>query len=225
MVYRQGFSSDKTEQGMWPDMVTFAAAFDIVEERACPYYGKDESLVLTDSAVILPVGRPACLILVRELTGMLFTLLPHAESDFSELRNTVYTCGGCTGLIKFQLGETPQSVGGPGDGKGEVMMSGRIDAISPAELLQVFHMHQKTGKLLLDMDGGSARVTFRDGGIIAARFGELDNQEALYGMMSEQNGHFRFLSGLPAPLMKAREIGDFMMIIMEGLKRLDEDQE
>lgn len=204
-------------------MATFAAAFDIIEGRACPYYNKDDSLVLTDRAVILPVGRPACLILVRELTELMFDLLPHAETDFAEQRSTVYTCGGCTGLIKFQLGDTPQNVGKPGDGEGEIVMSGRIDAIVPPELLQVFHMHQKTGKLLLDMDGGSARVTFRDGAIIAARFGELDNQEAIFGLMAEKKGHFRFLPGLPSPLMNAREIGDFMMILMEGLKRLDEE--
>jgi hypothetical protein len=204
-------------------MVTFAAAFDIIGGRACPYYNKDDSLVLTDRAVILPVGRPACLILVRELTELMFDLLPHAETDFAEQRSTVYTCGGCTGLIKFQLGDTPQNVGKPGGGEGEIVMSGRIDAIVPPELLQVFHMHQKTGKLLLDMDGGSARVTFRDGAIIAARFGELDNQEAIFRLMAEKKGHFRFLPGLPSPLMNAREIGDFMMILMEGLKRLDEE--
>ena len=204
-------------------MVTFAAAFDIIEERACPYYNKNDSLVLTDRAVILPVGRPACLILVRELTELMFKLLPHTETDFAKQRPTVYTCGGCTGLIKFKLGDTPQNVGKPGDGEGEVVMSGRIDAIIPPELLQVFHMHQKTGKLLLDMDGGSARVTFRDGAIIAARFGELDNQEAIFGLMGEKKGHFRFLPGLPSPLMNAREIGDFMMILMEGLRRLDEE--
>jgi len=204
-------------------MVTFAAAFDIIEARACPYYNKDDSLVLTDRAVILPVGRPACLILIRELTELMFDLLPHAETDFAEQRPTLYTCGGCTGLIKFQLGDTPQNVGEPGDAGGEIVMSGRIDAIIPPELLQVFHMHQKTGKLLLDMDGGSARVTFRDGAIIAARFEELDNQEAIFGLMAEKKGHFRFLPGLPSPLMNAREIGDFMMILMEGLKRLDEE--
>lgn len=224
----QGFSSDGKKydkQGMCPDMMTFAAALDIIEDRACPYYSKDDSLVLTDSAVILPIGRPACLILVREVTELLFRLLPHAETDFAGQRDKVYSCGGCTGLVKFQLGETPQNVGESVEGKGEVVMSGRLDAISPAELLQVFHMHQKTGKLLLDMDGGAARVTFREGGIIAARLGELDNQEAIYAMMAETHGHFRFLPGLPSPLMKAREIGDFMMILMEGLKRLDEDDE
>jgi hypothetical protein len=175
--------------------------------------------------VILPVGSPACLILIRELTELLFDLLPHAETDFAEQRGKVYSCGGCTGLIKFQLGETPKDLGEPGSSKGEVAMSGRIEAISPAELLQVFHMHQKTGKLLLDMEGGSARVTFRDGSLIAARFGDLDNQEAVYAIIPEKSGHFRFIPGLPAPLLKAREIGDFMMILMEGLRRLDEEEE
>ncbi len=206
-------------------MGNFAVTFDITEERACPFYSVDNSLVLTENAVILPVGAPACLILVRQVTELLFELLPHAESDFAEKRNTVFSCGGCTGLIKFTIGETVENISGSGDTGGEVVMSGRIDAILPPELLQVFHMHQKTGKLLMDMDGGSARVTFREGGIIAARYGDLDNQEAVFGLMAEKTGYFRFLPGLPSPLLKAREIGDFMMILMEGLKRLDEDEE
>jgi len=203
--------------------VTFAASFDIIEARACPFYSVDNSLVLTENAVILPVGAPACLILIREMTGMLFDLLPHEESDFVQQRKKVFSCGGCTGLIKFKLGVTPHNISESGDAGGEVVMSGRIDAILPPELLQVFHMHQKTGKLLMDMEGGSARVTFREGGIIAARYGDLDNLEAIYGLMAEKQGYFRFLPGLPAPLLQAREIGDFMMILMEGLKRLDED--
>lgn len=206
-------------------MITFVASFDIIDNRSCPFYKLDDAFVLTDRAVILPVGKPACLILIRELTEMLFTLLPHSKDDFTEQRNTVFSCGGCTGLIKFRLGETPLNPSESDTPEAEVVMSGRLDAISPAELLQVFHMHQKTGKLLLDTDGGKARVTFRDGAIIAARFGDLDNLEAIYSMINEQKGHFRFMPGIPAALMKAREIGDFMMILLEGLKRVDEHDE
>ena len=201
--------------------MSFAASFDIVENRACPYYNKDDFLILTDRSVILPVGRPACLILVRKLTELLFDLLPGVETDFSSHREDIFSCDGCTGLVKFKLGDTPKQIDECGDG--EIVMSGKVNAISIAELLQVFHMHQKTGRLLLDMDGGSARVTFRDGSLIAARFEDLDNQEAIYALMAERQGYFRFMPGLPAPLLKAREIGDFMMILMEGLKRLDEE--
>ncbi len=203
---------------------SFSASFVITEVRNCPFYREQDSILLTDRAVHLPVGKPSCLILVRELTGLLFELLPHAATGFSGQLDTLYTCGGCTGLVKFRLAEPNEEEGTAGEsGIEDVVMSGRLDGIAPAELLQVFHMHQKTGKLLLDMGGESARVTFRDGGLLAARFGELDNEEAIYAILSRRRGHFRFIPGLPESQMKARELGDFMMILMEGLKRIDED--
>lgn len=201
-------------------MVNFLASFDIIEERGCPFYNLDDHMLLTGNAVSLPVGHPSCLILVRVITELLFQLIPAVDNDFAEYRDTVFTCGGCTGLIKFKLGNLPE---GLGEDEGDPVMSGRIDAILPAELLQVFHMHQKTGKLLLDLEGGTARVTFRDGAVIAARYDELDNQEAIYSMLVEKKGYFRFLPGLPSSMMKSREIGDFMMILMEGLRRMDEN--
>jgi hypothetical protein len=210
-------------------MNTFKAAFEIIHVRSCPLYTQDECFLLTDKAVDLPLGRSSCLILIRELTGLLFTLLPHAATNFSAQRNTVFTCGGCTGLIKFRLTDRP--VSGHGGKQAAALaensasvISGRIEAILPAELLQVFHMHQKTGRLILEFEHGSARVTFREGGLLAARFEDLDNQEAIYAMLAEKKGTFHFIPGLPEALMKTREIGDFMMILMEGLRRLDEGE-
>ena len=210
-------------------MDNFTAVFEIIHVRSCPLYGQTELFALTDRAVDLPLGRSSCLILIRELTGLLFTLMPHAGNGFAGLRETVYTCGGCTGLIKFKLTNKPMppaaglsvAPGGYNDG---AVISGQIDAIAPAELLQVFHMHQKTGRLILDFGHGSARVTFREGGLLAARFEDLDNQEAIYAMLAEKKGTFSFIPGLPDALMKAREIGDFMMILMEGLRRMDEGE-
>ncbi|MGD9948794.1 MAG: DUF4388 domain-containing protein [Desulfobulbus sp.] len=210
-------------------MNTFKAVFEIIHVRNCPLlYSQEECFALTDKAVELPLGRSSCLILVRELTGLLFALMPHAASQFTEQRNTVFTCGGCTGLIKFKLSDKPLPSNtallvGRTENK-DAVMSGRIEAIVPAELFQVFHMHQKTGRLILEFEQGSARVTFREGGLLAARFDDLDNQEAIYAMLSEKKGTFYFIPGLPDALMKTREIGDFMMILMEGLRRLDEEE-
>jgi hypothetical protein len=206
-------------------MAPFSAAFEIVEERKCPLYGLHEIFVLTDQAVEFPLGRTTCLILVRELTGMLFTLLPEAADNFASKREKLFSCGGCTGLIKFMLTDKamPAKIVAE-QHENDSVMSGQLNAIAPAELLQVFHMHQKTGRLILETKEGAGRVTFREGGLIAARFDELDNQEAIYALLSQKNGRFRFIPGLPEPLLKAREIGDFMMILMEGLKRLDEDE-
>jgi hypothetical protein len=154
--------------------------------------------------------------------------MPHAESDFAEQRETVFTCGGCTGLIKFKLTSKPlpenKEILASAKENKDAVVSGRIEAIVPAELLQVFHMHQKTGRLIMEFEESrSARVTFREGGLLAARYDDLDNQEAIYAMLPEKSGSFYFLPGLPEALMQAREIGDFMMILMEGLRRLDEE--
>jgi len=208
-------------------MTEFRAQFVIKNERNCPLYKVNDGFILTGQAVEFSLGCPSCLILMRDLTGLLVTLIPHQQNNFAEFKDTEFSCGGCTGLIKFQLTDKlslqpskPKEI----DSAGGAVMKGKIDAILPAELLQVFHMHQKTGRLEMNLAGGRARVTFREGGLLAARFEELDNQEAIYAILAEREGNFRFIPGLPESLMQVREIGDFMMILMEGLKRMDEDE-
>lgn len=209
-------------------MDAFQAVFAIVDARNCPLYNQGDCFQLTDKALELPPGRLSCLLLVRELTGLLFALMPHMATDFVGQRDAVFTCGGCTGLIKFQLTDRPfagshKKILNKIGENSESVISGKIEAIVPAELLQVFHMHQKTGRLIMEFDNGSARVTFREGGLLAARFEDLDNQEAVYAILAEKKGTFHFIPGLPEALMTTREIGDFMMILMEGLRRLDEN--
>ncbi len=205
-------------------MVAFKAGFRIIDSRNCPFYGKDEVFTLSDKAVRLPLAKPSCLILVRELTGLLFSLLPHVESDFATQRETIFSCGGCTGLIKFRLTDVPADTASSYERQDSVI-SGRLDLISTAELLQIFHMHQKTGKLIFELESGSARITFRDGALIAARYNEFDNQQAIFCLLGQDTGYFHFEPGLSPELSQAREIGDFMTILMEGLKRLDENKE
>jgi hypothetical protein len=210
-------------------MDTFRAPFEIISVRNCPLYSQDDCFLLTEKALELPMGRLSCLILVRDLTSLLFSLMPHVATNFAEQRDSIFTCGGCIGLIKFRLTDKPveniaKKVFSRIKENSESVISGKIEAIAPAELLQVFHMHQKTGRLIMEFENSSARVTFREGGLLAARFEDLDNQEAVYAMLSEKKGTFYFIPGLPDALMKAREIGDFMMILMEGLRRLDENE-
>ena len=210
-------------------MDTFRAPFEIISVRNCPLYSQDDCFLLTEKMLELPMGRLSCLILVRELTTLLFSLMPHVATNFAQQRDSIFTCGGCSGLIKFRLTDKPvanvaKKVLSTLQENSESAISGKIEAIVPAELLQVFHMHQKTGRLIMEFENGSARVTFREGGLLAARFEDLDNHEAVYAMLSEKKGTFHFIPGLPEALMKTREIGDFMMILMEGLRRLDENE-
>jgi len=103
-------------------------------------------------------------------------------------------------------------------------MSGRVEEIVPAELFQIFHMHQKTGVLTLELPGKMGKVSFRQGCIINAELGELKNEEAIFKILAEKRGIYRFTTGLSPREMRAAEIGDFMMLLMEGVKRVDEEQ-
>ncbi|MCP4339934.1 MAG: DUF4388 domain-containing protein [Desulfobulbaceae bacterium] len=357
-------------------MKNFSAVFTIVKEKNCPLYKVDERLYLSDKTLSCPKGKEMCLILVRDLTELLFKFLQKQPIDLKNYRDTVFNCSGCTGLIKFSLVEPDVSIadlsGGRKDGQavakidsavlkmygdivdssllralppdqveiilsqfreiileegtvlirkgeknlnlyivfegelvvesggvhlatlaeGEICgemsylgadvavstvkalkkskvlamagdvfgsllgnnrevqsymaqllagrlrktnaarardfescMSGRIDEIVPAELFQIFHMHQKTGVLSLELASGQAKVSFREGCIINAGYCEQTNEEAIFKILAEKRGFYRFTTGLTPSEMKAAEIGDFMMLLMEGVKRVDEEQE
>jgi CRP-like cAMP-binding protein len=351
-------------------MGPFKAVFKIIEDNNCPLYRLEERLVLSDKTLSFPKDKEGCLILVREMTQLLFELLEETvNGDVEGKQSRVFTCSGCTGLIKFVrvdseeddqdlLGEALLSSeeeallvkisGYPllkdfpleqlkkfidcfqvqivrsgvylitkgevnqhlyivlagevsveddlvkittlreGDVCGEMSyfgnkiarssiraikdtkvvaingndfgrlmeeaasvqlymarlladrlakantartrefdacMHGRIKDMAPAELFQIFHMHQKTGSLSLELSHGKAKVSFREGCIINASYADLHNQEAIFSILAEKDGVYRFNVGLSPQEMKAAEIGDFMMLLMEGVKRVDEVNE
>jgi CRP/FNR family transcriptional regulator, cyclic AMP receptor protein len=349
-------------------MGSFKAVFKIIEDNNCPLYRLEERLILSEKALTFPKDKEGCLILVREMTQLLFELLDEAEK-VDENKPRVFTCSGCTGLIKFiqvdadagdydthedvllnaeqqalmakisgyplvkafphdQLkqfvgclqerilsagsyliikGEVNEhlyiimsgefgveddhvkittlregdvcgemsyfgnkiakssvkavreakvlSIGGDDFGRlmgkaasvqlymvkllaerlakantirtreFDACMHGRIKDMAPAELFQIFHMHQKTGALSLELSRGNAKVSFREGCIINASYAGKLNQDAIFLILAEKEGVYRFTVGLSPQEMKAAEIGDFMMLLMEGVKRVDEVNE
>jgi len=343
----------------------------IADTINCPLYEQGGRMELTDRTFSCPEGKEVCLILVRDMTQLLFALLKQSENN-AQTKGKKYSCSGCTGLIKFTLvdgdddtagvesgtvkiearirsvmqevhGQTVdsgflkaipagkiesvirkfQEVQVPRDkvlvhqgepnpniylaltgsfavennlqrittlGAGELFgemsylgagpavasikaledatvlairaddfakllsgstsvqafmarlladrlqqinqmrvrdfenaMSGRVADVLPAELFQVFHMHQKTGVLVLDLTSGKARVAFREGGIVRAQFQGLQGEEAIFAILAEKKGYYRFTSGLSSAEMSAEEIGDFMGLLMEGVRRVDEE--
>jgi CRP-like cAMP-binding protein len=101
-------------------------------------------------------------------------------------------------------------------------MQGRLQDMAPAELFQVFHMNSKTGVLSLDLPHGPGKISFREGCIINAHYQRQENEEAIFAMLGEHEGTYRFTLGLSPQEMKAAEIGDFMKLLMEGIKRVDD---
>ncbi|GBC63318.1 Crp/Fnr family transcriptional regulator [Desulfonema ishimotonii] len=102
-------------------------------------------------------------------------------------------------------------------------IAGKISEMSPAELFQVFNMNQKTGVLSLRMYDISARLAFRDGDLVRVNFGDADGPEAFFSLLKLKRGRFTFKPGLCLEDMQADVIGDFMQLLMEGLRRIDED--
>lgn len=351
-------------------MKSFKAVFEIIEKNNCPLYEAGECLTLTARAIACPDNKEVCLILVRDMTELLFVLLK--EKPFEgpgPQEDRLFTCSGCTGLIKFRRLQTSsvslaekgalariQSRDKPLYGRivdspflrvlpeksietflnackeivieeggilihkgepnlnlyiimeggllvedthvviatlveGEICgemsylgtgvagstvrakkksavlaisgedfsrllgkiasvqvfmaqllavrlqktntarakefdscMSGKLDEVVPAELFQIFHMHQKTGVLTFYLHEGEGKVSFREGCIINASYGKKVHQDAIFAILAEKKGVFRFTVGLTPQEMKAAEIGDFMMLLMEGVKRIDEEQ-
>lgn len=347
-------------------MASFNQDFEIVDNNNCPLYETGERFQLTEKAFAPPARKQACLILMREITELLFVLMNPEDGQRGMVNSDCYSCSGCSGLIKFtysqkandNAGEPIETQGGPeqaglldkitncgffreiasaelrelvprfvelrlkagrtllkkgepnqtiyvilsgelsvdngpvhlaklqeGDLCGEMScfvgetagatvtalsdthvvgiggelykkliksspvlqvsmvqllarrllrankarfldfdaaMQGSLAEMATAELFQVLHMHQKTGVLSFTFSGRSGQVCFREGCIINASYGGLTNQDAIYGIIAERDGAYRFRSGLDPQQMRASEIGDFNALLMEGIQRIDE---
>ncbi|MFH2121979.1 MAG: DUF4388 domain-containing protein [Pseudomonadota bacterium] len=104
-------------------------------------------------------------------------------------------------------------------------MQGKLQDMAPAELFQIFHLNSKTGVLALELPRGPGKISFREGCIINAHYQEQENEEAIFSMLAEHEGTYRFTLGLSPQEMKAAEVGDFMKLLMEGVKRVDDERE
>jgi len=101
-------------------------------------------------------------------------------------------------------------------------MTGRIDKTPPAELLQIFHMNQKTGILRLELLKGRGQVFFNEGAMVSASYDSKVGKEAVFAILAAKKGVYRFSTGVFDKEKKLDEIGEFMTILMEGVQRLDE---
>jgi len=102
-------------------------------------------------------------------------------------------------------------------------MIGKLSEISAEALFQTLNMNSKTGILTInELPGGTAIFTFRLGSLIEAKYNNLEDEEAFYEILKEKNGRFRFTPGIPPEDFEKAEIGYFMKLLMEGMRRVDE---
>jgi CRP/FNR family transcriptional regulator, cyclic AMP receptor protein len=101
-------------------------------------------------------------------------------------------------------------------------MTGTLAQMPPVELFQTLNYNQKTGSLMLNLPKGKASLSFRGGSIISAEYGREGGKDAFFSILSEKEGRFHFVPGLEEKDMNLPELGMFMELLMEGLRKLDE---
>jgi CRP/FNR family transcriptional regulator, cyclic AMP receptor protein len=103
-------------------------------------------------------------------------------------------------------------------------MTGTLAQMAPAELVQTLNYNQKTGILKLNLPRGPAFLVFRHGGVVRAEYGNKKGKLAFFSLLGEKEGRFHFVPGLSENEMALPELGMFMELLMEGLRKLDERQ-
>jgi len=104
-------------------------------------------------------------------------------------------------------------------------MSGELAEISTVDLFQLINSSQKTGRVEFDLKDGKALVLFHEGELIQARYNSLAGKDAVFALLARRSGHFIYNSGISEEAKKLNVIGGFMGLIMEGMRRLDEERE
>jgi CRP/FNR family cyclic AMP-dependent transcriptional regulator len=103
-------------------------------------------------------------------------------------------------------------------------MTGRLSEINAVELFQLINSSQKTGKVHLVLDDGSAVITFNEGELVKVHYRELTGKEAFFNLLAKGEGTFTYTSGLTSEEKELPLLGGFMGLIMEGMRRVDEQE-
>lgn len=101
-------------------------------------------------------------------------------------------------------------------------MLGRLSDISLVELCQMINTNRKTGRLQLEYEAENGLLVFNEGELVHAQFQQTTGKGAFYEVLTRENGRFKFIKGLSENDRKYSAIGDFMALLMEGMKRLDD---
>lgn len=102
-------------------------------------------------------------------------------------------------------------------------MTGQVADIPVVELCQMINSNHKTGRLKVDGESYSCAVVFNGGELIHAEVGDKSGVEAFFEILGCTSGRFQFTQGLTSREKNLDSLGGFMGLLMEGMKRLDEE--
>ncbi len=104
-------------------------------------------------------------------------------------------------------------------------MTGELAEINAVDLFQLINSSQKTGQIEMALEDGKAQILFNEGELVQARYNALAGKDALFALLAKRSGRFTYTSGISEEAMKLDVLGGFMGLIMEGMRRIDEQEQ
>jgi CRP-like cAMP-binding protein len=99
-------------------------------------------------------------------------------------------------------------------------LSGQLNTITMADLVQILHITQKTGILRLTKGDERGGVYFDVGEVRHAWIGDARGDQAFYDLVAWQDAQFAFESGERSALSSVNQ--PTMSLLMEGMRLVDE---
>jgi DNA-binding response OmpR family regulator len=98
--------------------------------------------------------------------------------------------------------------------------AGDLRALGAVDLVQIFERGRKTGAVRLSVAGREARICFREGALVDAKFGKLAGAPAFYRLLCATDGPFE-VDFAPCEGPDTIALSN-QSLLAEGLRRLDE---
>ena len=106
------------------------------------------------------------------------------------------------------------------------VVQGNLAEIALVDLLQIFVMNRKEGRLLLAGESGGpdaareGEIHLKSGQIVHARLGSVEGTKALYRLLHWRRGRFSWQPGQTSPVRTIKSPPD--AVVMEGMRQADE---
>lgn len=99
-------------------------------------------------------------------------------------------------------------------------LSGELNDLSLAELIEFFCNQRKTGRLKIAYERAPGYFYFQNGALADAKIGVLRGVDAVYYALTQENAQFKFSPSFPPDQRTIHQ--PWAQVALEGLRRMDE---
>jgi hypothetical protein len=99
-------------------------------------------------------------------------------------------------------------------------LTGELNDLSLAELIEFFCNQRKTGRLKVIYPLGAGYFYLKNGSVVHAHFGDLRGIDAVFFALTQPNASFKFSPAVEPPEQTINQ--PWTSVVLEGLRRMDE---